>query len=294
VTRLSIAAKDVRRRSSFARPDLLGGAEAPKAQQSALTGTMAEDIRQRFRSTTSQAGSGEAKQIAADAWKVACLATSMEISVEEIRDGARIFESLDSDRSGKLCYEKFEIAAERVIKSNADPSNGKSTDVEAVKLFCQDHWTCAKHERDESEMDLQEFLEWYSRNRFNPDLVCTRDQRLHLDLARKYRCPEKSIHDMKLSYDQSEQDEDGEIGVDAFAGLLKMLMKLPGDAEMPRERVLLWWREIDADGSGNVCFEEFLQWWISRRHTLTPYDNYYRTIRDLSKCTLDPRVHYGQ
>merc|ERR1712060_98975 len=69
------------------------------------------------------------------------------------------------------------------------------------------------------------------------------------------------------------------------------LMKIPSECDLPKSRIDFFWREIDADHSGQASFGEFLSWWLRRSETLMPYDDFYRQIRCLPNVKYDPPVY---
>merc|ERR1711990_1035060 len=72
-----------------------------------------------------------------------------------------------------------------------------------------------------------------------------------------------------------------------FKVLLYRLMKIPAHLEMPQSRVKQFWAEIDIDGSGNVDFEEFLQWYMryfdlaGGGQLISPIEHFYKSVRQL-------------
>merc|ERR1719263_765669 len=81
-----------------------------------------------------------------------------------------------------------------------------------------------------------------------------------------------------------DEDGSGEIEFGEFEKLLYKLMKAPKDAELPASRLQHFWKQIDIDGSGSVCFEEFLQWYIKYfdmkgNAEITPMEQFYQSMR---------------
>merc|ERR1712182_71370 len=65
-----------------------------------------------------------------------------------------------------------------------------------------------------------------------------------------------------MGFQQFDEDGSGFIEFPEFVRLLHKLLKIPKTAELPANRLNMFWKEIDADGSGSVCADEFLTWFI--------------------------------
>jgi len=81
-----------------------------------------------------------------------------------------------------------------------------------------------------------------------------------------------------------------------FRRLLNILLKVPSNVELPDNRVESFWKEIDADASGEVDFEEFLSWYrkyfdtkgggFSRTSTI---EAFYSSVRGCAYKSMSER-----
>jgi len=216
------------------------------------------------------------------AWDIVQLARTMGMSVEEIRKVQMVFDKLDTNANGSLEFEEFETAVVRLLMDQ-----GKDVPVACVKALCKAHW--AKGDKDKSgTIDFQEFLRWWSTNRFKEDLMLTREELMLRDLARKHRITPEALQHIKNCFDAYDTDGSGIIDLREFGHVLYKIMRVPGGVELPQGRIQFLWRELDKDGSGEATFEEFLPWWLGRSESLVPYDGFYRRIRCLQEQQRDP------
>jgi len=220
-----------------------------------------------------------------DIWKVTQSARHLDMTLDEVREVIYVFNSIDTDHSGFIDYGEFEKAAMNLLQGGS-----RKAETEVVKLSCKEDWANCQREMPDR-MILQEFLEWFSRIRFRSDLLLSKEQRDMMGLARKYQITEKVIEQIRQAFDSFDKDGSGMIHLKEFQSVLRAVMRLSSDCDLPVARVQSLWREIDTDHSGEACFEEFLRWWIGRKETLIPYDHFYKNIRCLRSQKYDPSAY---
>merc|ERR1711924_403556 len=80
-------------------------------------------------------------------------------------------------------------------------------------------------------------------------------------LAKKHGLDVVVIDRMRYAYDKFDTDKSGLIEHGEFEEMLHVLMKAkPGD--ISKDRITSYWCEIDADGSGEVDFSEYVSWYL--------------------------------
>jgi len=256
--------------------------QKPKERFDMSPFSVSGDFRKRFKA---QKTSEQPADLSVDIWKVTQAARRLDMTLDEVRDVIYTFNSIDLDQSGELDYSEFERAAMSILQGGP-----RKAETAVVKLSCKEDWASCQRVKSDM-MNLEEFLEWFSRMRFRADLLLSKEQRDMIGLAKKYQITERAIDQIKLAFDTFDKDGSGMIHLEEFQGVLKMVMRLPNDIELPFSRMQRLWREIDIDSSGEACFEEFLRWWISRKETLIPYDHFYKNVRCLRSQQYDPAAY---
>merc|ERR1712217_728346 len=218
-------------------------------------------------------------------WNVIQLARTMNMSVSDVREVKTVFDSLDANDSGTLDFSEFEEAVTKLIQEQ-----NKEAPLVRVKAMCKSQWRSGDRDGSGS-IDFFEFLKWWAMNRFKEDLLLSDEERKVRELARKYKVSEAAVDEVKRCFDFYDTDKSGHVDIHEFTGILYKIMKVPADVQLPECRIQYLWREIDQDGSGSAAFDEFLPWWINRRDTLMPYDNYYQQIRSLRQQRRDPPAY---
>ena len=111
-------------------------------------------------------------------------------------------------------------------------------------------------------VDFDQFAIWYSSWGFQQELLLSPTKIRTRDLARKHNISMAEVDSVHSMFQVFDEDESGEIEFPEFEKLLYKLLKVPKEVELPATRVQHFWKQIDLDGSGGVCFAEFLRWYI--------------------------------
>jgi len=133
-------------------------------------------------------------------------------------------------------------------------------------------------------VEFDEFAIWYSSWGFQQELLLSPTQIRTRDFARKYDLSIAEVDSVHSMFRVFDEDGSGVIEFKEFEKLLYKLMKVPKDLELPATRMQHFWREIDIDGSGSVCFDEFLQWYIkyfdmTGLSKISPMEQFYQSVR---------------
>merc|ERR1719473_2521165 len=88
------------------------------------------------------------------------------------------------------------------------------------------------------------------------------EQRRIRAIARDFNLPILQVEDVKRMFDSFDTHSTG-VDQKGFDKLLTRLLRIPEDEELPHNRLMTFWREIDSDGNGFIDFEEFLPWYIT-------------------------------
>lgn len=116
----------------------------------------------------------------------------------------------------------------------------------------------------------------------------TEQERETRSLARRHQVPLVEAEEIMAQFNRFDTDQSGKLEWPEFKELMRGLLRAPGAGEdISEHRYLHFWRELDADRSENVSFEEFLIWyhrlfysdpkqsWHNRKVTMTPVERFY-------------------
>eukprot|EP00933_Yihiella_yeosuensis_P048882 TRINITY_DN4533_c0_g1_i1.p1 TRINITY_DN4533_c0_g1~~TRINITY_DN4533_c0_g1_i1.p1 ORF type:complete len:585 (+),score=126.75 TRINITY_DN4533_c0_g1_i1:91-1845(+) len=203
-------------------------------------------------------------------------------------------------------WEVFEEVCTPVIKSNAkDPQKVIDVFQDAelnherfAKVLCKltgvedpeslpdglmyRSFTDADQNRNQS-IGFLEFALWYSRHGFLENILLTDEQRQVRSTARKFGMPVTEVEQYKRKFDLFDEDRSGVIEFSEFKKLLGIVVKVPGNLQLPEARIRQFWQESDVDNNGAICFEEFLlfykRYFNPADPSACPFEEYYRGIR---------------
>mmetsp|Transcript_42052 Transcript_42052/g.118912 ORF Transcript_42052/g.118912 Transcript_42052/m.118912 type:complete len:401 (-) Transcript_42052:347-1549(-) len=132
------------------------------------------------------------------------------------------------------------------------------------------------------EIDFSEFAIWFTANSFSERLTLDAGQRALRKLARTYSMSYAQVDQYKQHFDKFDLDRSGMIESDEFQNLLCKCAKIPASG-LAHSRVQQLWRAADADGSGEVDFEEFLVFYRKYFDVAAGegagFENFYRGVR---------------
>eukprot|EP00440_Ansanella_granifera_P052933 gb/GFBE01057390.1/.p1 GENE.gb/GFBE01057390.1/~~gb/GFBE01057390.1/.p1 ORF type:complete len:506 (+),score=102.19 gb/GFBE01057390.1/:1-1518(+) len=132
------------------------------------------------------------------------------------------------------------------------------------------------------DIDIKEFAIWFSAFSFSEEVTLTPDERRNRDLARALGVEVKKLDEYKKLYDKYDTDGSGVIEFHEFSGLVRDLLKIPADTDLPKERLKSMWQNADTIGNGEVDFEEFCVFYFKICETedgADPCVDFYRNVR---------------
>lgn len=134
-------------------------------------------------------------------------------------------------------------------------------------------------------VNFEEFTLWWSSWGFEQFLLATPDQLASWKLAREYGLSAVEVEGVRAQFVKFDTDGSGQIEFDEFRKLLNTLLKVPKKLGLPDSRVEQFWQEVDLDGSGSVCFEEFFIWYTKyfdlkgTATDISPIEQFYKSVR---------------
>jgi len=181
-------------------------------------------------------------------------------------------------KKGILKYKNFRDIVVEILKSA-----GQELSEEDMEKKIEVSWR--EVDRNYSgKVDFEEFAIWYSSWGFQEELLLSPTKIRTRDLARQYNLSIADVDSVHSKFQFFDEDGSGDIEFPEFKKLLYKLLKVPKEAELPATRLQHFWKEIDIDGSGSVCFAEFLQWYIKYfdiqgTANISPMEQFYQSMR---------------
>jgi Ca2+-binding EF-hand superfamily protein len=135
---------------------------------------------------------------------------------------------------------------------------------------------------------FDEFALWYSSWGFQQEMLLSpqkiRRGTLTRDFAKKHDIDVVDVDAVYTKFQHFDEDGSGLIEFPEFVKLLHSVLKVPTGAELPASRLSHFWKEIDIDGSGSVCADEFLQWFlryfdVKGNSNVSPLEHFYQSMR---------------
>jgi Ca2+-binding EF-hand superfamily protein len=154
---------------------------------------------------------------------------------------------------------------------------------EGMKKKIETCWREADRNFNE-QVEFDEFAIWYSSWGFQQELLLSPQKIRTRDFAKKYDLNYADVDAVYTKFQHFDEDKSGLIEFAEFKKLLYKLMKVPKGGELPENRLNFFWKEIDIDGSGTVCMDEFLQWYakyfdVKGNSDVTPIEQFYKSVR---------------
>lgn len=207
------------------------------------------------------------------------LAETYNLPIDQVKRAKETFKRYDTKGEGQLDQEEFQLMLRAMLKEQYP----RAKDVPRY-LFARIDTS------QDGKVDFSEFLEWFSMNSFREGLLLPPEQQKMRSIARKWGIPITEAEKMKKEFDKFDSDKSGQIELFEFRKLLKILLKVPAHVDLPENRVNAFWKEIDADGSGEVDFEEFLAWYRKYFDTqgdsidagTSTIEHFYSSVRGVS------------
>lgn len=99
-------------------------------------------------------------------------------------------------------------------------------------------------------------------------------------ICAKQKIDANGLDKIRRVFDKFDTDGSGELDKDEFELMICVYMGAK-KADISKDRLSTWWREIDVDGSGLVEFPEFVEWYVKyfgSANSLTPTQAFYASF----------------
>lgn len=117
----------------------------------------------------------------------------------------------------------------------------------------------------EGPVDAKLFMTWYRDHIFKIEAHKTKSlegDELTMELAKKHGCSYTDLTKVRLKFDSFDLDKSGVIDFLEFEHMIHQLLHCSARSDLPKNRVLRFWHEIDRDQNGSMDFQEFTDWYM--------------------------------
>jgi len=117
----------------------------------------------------------------------------------------------------------------------------------------------------EGPVDAKLFMTWYRSHIFKIEAHKTKSlegDELTMELAKKHGCSYTDLTKVRLKFDSYDLDKSGLIDFLEFEHMIHQLLHCSTRSDLPKNRILRFWHEIDRDQNGSVDFQEFTDWYM--------------------------------
>eukprot|EP00928_Gymnodinium_smaydae_P030551 TRINITY_DN22687_c0_g1_i1.p1 TRINITY_DN22687_c0_g1~~TRINITY_DN22687_c0_g1_i1.p1 ORF type:complete len:668 (-),score=151.99 TRINITY_DN22687_c0_g1_i1:102-2105(-) len=211
-------------------------------------------------------------------WDLMEIAKENALSMDEIKNIQLIFEKLDLDGSGSINFDEFSKAIELMTSTDC----GSRFSETASEEMLQTQWASIERS-DPACIYFDEFVKYYSSNRFEMGAFSSPKERFILTASRKFGLSVEQIEDITSAFEAEARGRTPSCMIDEeeFARILLRVMKVSQD-DFPKKRLKRFYLEVSRSRRGNLAsYEDFLQWWVSRKDALVPYNGFYRALRPI-------------
>eukprot|EP00929_Paragymnodinium_shiwhaense_P068278 TRINITY_DN34312_c0_g2_i3.p1 TRINITY_DN34312_c0_g2~~TRINITY_DN34312_c0_g2_i3.p1 ORF type:complete len:660 (-),score=146.82 TRINITY_DN34312_c0_g2_i3:285-2264(-) len=178
------------------------------------------------------------------------IARKHHLTIPEVRQSRQEFKELDTDGDGCLGLEEFLGVVQKRLKL---PENQPIPDFLLARLSTSRPGL----------VNFEEYVVWCRSVAYEESLLVVDPKERQLrQLARDkgYLLPD--VEKVKEVFDKFDSDKSDAIDEEEFGHAIRVLLKVRNPADISEGKLKRFWREVDCDGSGEICFEEFLSWYF--------------------------------
>jgi len=204
--------------------------------------------------------------------ELAGVARKHNLSLETCREASELFKPHANIADGSL--DKAQIVQITKQVTSAQNVNGDM----AAQAF-----HLADKDASSATLTFPEFTLWYATLSFDENVNCTDEEKEFRALCRRHNMDLASVERYRRNFDAFDVDKDGSLGEEEFGALVRKCAKVPERLEIPAARFRQLWKEADSDGSGDIDFEEFLQFYTRFFNESADggsgFESFYRNVR---------------
>jgi Ca2+-binding EF-hand superfamily protein len=200
--------------------------------------------------------------------------------ISDLTEVRRIFDSFDQDQSGYIEPHEFLPLLAKLLRH-------PQSEIDKTEVWR--NWDAVDQDGS-GQISYDEFQRWYCekfgiiempdfRSYFSDDIV-TDDQKQIRMVAKNIGVDALLIERIWHDFKSLDNDDSGRLEFDEFKRLVQRQLAPSTDSpEVPHKVIEKFWMDIDADGSGNVNFEEFATWYLKFFvGDISPMEHYYQLL----------------
>mmetsp|Transcript_18566 Transcript_18566/g.51792 ORF Transcript_18566/g.51792 Transcript_18566/m.51792 type:complete len:665 (+) Transcript_18566:73-2067(+) len=182
------------------------------------------------------------------------IARSTKLDIIEVRDLYEDFKAVDCDCCGRLTGGQFAELIRRHMQISEDEGLPRIFQSEVERIVGGNGLGF---------VDFEACCVWAVTVAFNRSAkLLTPQEQMLRDYARRYGMDLNSLERTLAEFKKYDTNSNGSIDKDEFKGIVGNLMNSRAAYDIPVDRLNRFWSEVDKDGDGEVCFEEFFQWYL--------------------------------
>eukprot|EP00928_Gymnodinium_smaydae_P035481 TRINITY_DN24968_c0_g1_i1.p1 TRINITY_DN24968_c0_g1~~TRINITY_DN24968_c0_g1_i1.p1 ORF type:complete len:150 (-),score=49.55 TRINITY_DN24968_c0_g1_i1:112-561(-) len=112
------------------------------------------------------------------------------------------------------------------------------------------------------DMTWEDFISWIASRYWTEEMTLASEKERRLrQLARDHNILLLDAEVAQRLFDEYDYDRSGSIEEEEFKSIYYKIFNVKDPSDVSALRLQRYWREVDNDGSGRVCFPEFLLWY---------------------------------
>eukprot|EP00746_Dinoflagellata_sp_MGD_P020848 gnl/MRDRNA2_/MRDRNA2_148586_c0_seq1.p1 gnl/MRDRNA2_/MRDRNA2_148586_c0~~gnl/MRDRNA2_/MRDRNA2_148586_c0_seq1.p1 ORF type:complete len:706 (+),score=106.29 gnl/MRDRNA2_/MRDRNA2_148586_c0_seq1:111-2228(+) len=180
------------------------------------------------------------------------LGGKFHLDPQQVSEARCVFDAFDEDKRGTLSKDNFLQLLQALIREKFPKQRG------VLQTYFPKTEMPYGHR-----LSFEEFLERTTPQLFDEGFLNhLASQRMQRN-AMMWQVTPEDVEKLKKRFDEFDDDHSGWIDFKEFKLMVKVLLHLPMNLEIPRHKMARIWKEADADGSGQLDFDEFLVWYYT-------------------------------
>jgi len=180
------------------------------------------------------------------------LAKQLNMSRDEIDHVLDVFSLHASPFTDRMQADGFEQAVQKLVMERIDD---EECAMDRARLASPWH---GRSNMGEWPIDFLCFLDWYNCHAFAQDLCVSAEEVELRELAKHKNIPMYGLEACKRVFDSVAGSHRAEIDKVRFQQVVRKLMQVPADVDLPLRRFEKLWMEVDSNEDGRANFEEFV------------------------------------
>lgn len=194
------------------------------------------------------------------------------VPLEEVKTILDEFKQIDTSGDMLISPEEFEASARQNMGWSKSEEIPPEVQARLKRYF-------KEMDKDSSDtIDFPEFFDWSLKHRWTEEFLARDEKDLeNRQLAREAGVLLSEVERYRAMFDEFDTDGSAEISqaefvfarcgsmwFDAIVPVIMQILEVKDARDIPTPILNRYWQEVDADGSGEVSFREFLYWMLTK------------------------------